>query len=75
VEGFNSQRGYAGEDAVRVDIKRLLLANAMTPLAGNQPLVDAIQTHGEAVFGEKPPPWARRCTPTCACMWSAAFPA
>ena len=54
VEAFNTQRGYHGEDAVRVDIKRLLLANAMTPLAGNKPLVDAIQTHGEAVFGEKP---------------------
>lgn len=54
VEAFNTERGYQGEDAVRVDIKRLLLANAMTPLAGNQPLVDAIQTHGEAVFGEKP---------------------
>ena len=52
---FNTQRGYTGEDAVRVDIKRLLLANAMTPLAGNQPLVEAIQTHGEAVFGAKPP--------------------
>ncbi|MBF6630327.1 MAG: ArgE/DapE family deacylase [Comamonas sp.] len=55
VEHFNTERGYQGEDAVRVDIKRLLLAHAMTPLAGNQPLVDAIQTHGEAVFGEKPP--------------------
>lgn len=55
VENFNTQRGVQGDDAVRVDIKRLLLANAMTPLAGNQPLVDAIQTHGEAVFGEKPP--------------------
>ena len=54
VEDFNTERGYQGEDAVRVDIKRLLLANAMTPLAGNKPLVDAIQTHGEAVFGEKP---------------------
>lgn len=54
VQDFNAERGYQGEDAVRVDIKRLLLANAMTPLAGNQPLVDAIQTHGEAVFGEKP---------------------
>ena len=39
---------------MRADIKRLLLANAMTPLAGNKPLVDAIQKHGEAVFGEKP---------------------
>ncbi|GAB2475683.1 MAG: ArgE/DapE family deacylase [Comamonas sp.] len=55
VQDFNTQRGYEGEDAVRVDIKRLLLANAMTPLAGNQPLVDAIQTHAETVFGEKPP--------------------
>ena len=52
---FNKDHGFAGEDAVRLDIKRMLLANAMTPLAGNKPLVDAIQTHGEAVFGEKPP--------------------
>ena len=40
---------------MRIDIKRLLLANAMTPLDGNKPLVDAIQAHGEAVFGETPP--------------------
>ncbi|MBQ0133495.1 MAG: M20/M25/M40 family metallo-hydrolase, partial [Comamonas sp.] len=43
VDDFNTARCYHGEDAVRADIKRLLLANAMTPLAGNQPLVDAIQ--------------------------------
>ncbi|GAA3991507.1 M20 family metallopeptidase [Comamonas faecalis] len=55
VQDFNAQRGYTGDDAVRVDIRRILLANAMTPLAGNAPLVDAIQKHGEAVFGEKPP--------------------
>ena len=55
IAAFNKEHGFAGEDAVRLDIKRLLLANAMTPLAGNKPLVDAIQTHGEAVFGEKPP--------------------
>lgn len=36
---------------VSVDIKRLLLANSMQPLAGNAPLVAAIQQHGEAVFG------------------------
>ena len=54
VADFNAVRGYQGDDAVRVDIKRLLLANAMTPLPGNKPLVDAIQKHGEAVFGEKP---------------------
>lgn len=55
VEAFNTEHRYQGDDAVRVQIKRLLLANAMTPLAGNAPLVDAIQKHGEAVFGEKPP--------------------
>lgn len=55
VDAFNAQRGYAGEDAVRADIKRLLLAQAMTPLAGSQPLVDVIQKHGAAVFGERPP--------------------
>jgi len=36
---------------VTVDIKRLLLAQAMQPLPGNQPLVAAIQKHGEQVFG------------------------
>ncbi|MCD2511500.1 M20 family metallopeptidase [Comamonas endophytica] len=55
VADFNQLQGLEGEDAVRIDIKRLLLAQAMTPLAGNQPLVDALQQHGEAVFGEKPP--------------------
>ena len=55
VEAFNTEHSYQGDDAVRVQIKRMLLANAMTPLAGNAPLVDAIQKHGEAVFGEKPP--------------------
>lgn len=40
---------------VSVDIKRLLLANAMKPLAGNKPLVQALQKHGEAVFGEPIP--------------------
>ena len=40
---------------IRIDIKRLLLANAMRPLPGNQPLVQAIQRHAEAVFGEPIP--------------------
>ena len=40
---------------VTIDIKRLLLANSMRPLPGNKPLVDAIQKHGEALFGEKIP--------------------
>ncbi|RYF83430.1 MAG: M20/M25/M40 family metallo-hydrolase [Comamonadaceae bacterium] len=40
-----------GGKALQVDIRRMLLANAMKPLPGNQPLVDALQTHGEALFG------------------------
>ena len=41
----------ATREGITVEIKRLLLANAMQPLAGNAPLVDALQKHGEAVFG------------------------
>ena len=40
---------------VTVDVKRILLARAMQPLAGNKPLVDALQKHGQAVFGEPIP--------------------
>ncbi|MFN4265787.1 MAG: M20 family metallopeptidase [Aquabacterium sp.] len=40
---------------IRVDIKRLLMANAMQPLPGNAPLVAAIQKHGQVVFGEAIP--------------------
>ena len=40
---------------ITVDIKRLLLANSMRPLAGNKPLVEALQKHGKAVFGENIP--------------------
>ena len=45
----------ASSVGVSVDIKRILLARAMQPLAGNKPLVEAIQKHGEAVFGEPIP--------------------
>jgi succinyl-diaminopimelate desuccinylase len=45
----------AQQTGVTVDIKRILLANAMRALPGNKPLVDAIQKHGEQVFGEKIP--------------------
>ena len=40
---------------VTVEIKRMLLARALTPLPGNQPLVEALCRHGEAVFGEPIP--------------------
>lgn len=44
-----------GGHELRVDVKRLLLSRAMEPLPGNQPLVQAIQKHGQAVFGEPIP--------------------
>lgn len=40
---------------ITVDIRRLLLAHAMTPLPGNRPLVEALQKHGEAVLGQPIP--------------------
>ena len=40
---------------VKLDIKRLLLANSMKPLPGAAPLVAALQQAGEAVFGEPIP--------------------
>jgi len=49
---FNPPRG--GKQ-LQVSIRRMLLANAMVPLAGNAPLVDAIQKHGGEVFGEPIP--------------------
>ena len=52
VASFTPPRG--GRE-IKVDVKRLLLSRAMQPLAGNQPLVEALQRHGEAVFGEPIP--------------------
>jgi len=40
---------------VRVEINRLLLANALTPRAGHEKLVAALRRHGERVFGEPIP--------------------
>ena len=45
----------AARPGVTVDNRRILLAKAMRPLPGNAPLVQAIQKHGEQVFGEKIP--------------------
>jgi acetylornithine deacetylase/succinyl-diaminopimelate desuccinylase-like protein len=48
-------QGKASDAQVSIDIKRLLMAHAMKPLAGNAPLVNAIQKHGQTVFGEPIP--------------------
>ena len=42
----------AASPGVTVDIKRLLMAHAMQPLAGNQPLVTALCQHASTLFGE-----------------------
>ena len=44
-----------GSPGITVDVRRLLLARALEPLPGNTPLVEALQRHGEAVFGEPIP--------------------
>jgi acetylornithine deacetylase/succinyl-diaminopimelate desuccinylase-like protein len=53
VTEFNLGRAQDGQ--VSIDIKRLLMAHAMKPLAGNAPLVRAIQQHGGDIFGEPIP--------------------
>jgi acetylornithine deacetylase/succinyl-diaminopimelate desuccinylase family protein len=45
----------ASQPGIRVEIKRILLANALKPLPGNAPLVSAIQKHGREVFGQDIP--------------------
>ena len=40
--------GFAG---IRVEVRRLLLAQALQPLPGHEKLVAAIQHHGRRVFG------------------------
>jgi succinyl-diaminopimelate desuccinylase len=40
---------------LKVEVKRLILAESMKPLPGNAPLVQAIQKHGQAIFGEPIP--------------------
>ena len=42
----------ADSAGITIDIKRLLMAHALAPLAGNQPLVQALCKHATAVFGE-----------------------
>jgi acetylornithine deacetylase/succinyl-diaminopimelate desuccinylase-like protein len=54
-EAAASFRPARGGHQIRVDIRRMLLARAMVPLEGNRPLVQALQKHGQAVFGEAIP--------------------
>jgi succinyl-diaminopimelate desuccinylase len=49
------EEAAASVQGIHVEIKRLLLARALKPLPGNQALVQAIQQHAQAVFGEPVP--------------------
>jgi acetylornithine deacetylase/succinyl-diaminopimelate desuccinylase-like protein len=49
------QSAIAGHDGIRVDVRRLLLANALMPLPGHEKLVDAIKRHAQRVLGEDIP--------------------
>ncbi|MFM8737669.1 MAG: M20/M25/M40 family metallo-hydrolase, partial [Betaproteobacteria bacterium] len=49
------EQAAASMSGITVDIKRLLLAEAWKPDNRNAPLVQAIQQHGQAVFGEPIP--------------------
>jgi acetylornithine deacetylase/succinyl-diaminopimelate desuccinylase-like protein len=53
VNVFNE--GRPSDALVSIEIKRILMAHAMKPLAGNAPLVQAIQKHGSEIFGEPIP--------------------
>lgn len=54
-EAAASYQPPRGGRAIGVDVKRILLARALKPLPGNRPLVEAIQKHGQTVFGEPIP--------------------
>jgi acetylornithine deacetylase/succinyl-diaminopimelate desuccinylase family protein len=47
------QDAAAGQPGITVEIKRMLLANALQPLDGNRPLVDTLSRHATNVFGEE----------------------
>jgi acetylornithine deacetylase/succinyl-diaminopimelate desuccinylase family protein len=49
------EQAAASQAGVTIEIKRLLLARALKPLPGNAPLVQALQRHGERLFGEAIP--------------------
>src|SRR5438105_7699587 len=49
------ERAAAAHDGIRVEIRRLLLANALRPLPGHEKLVEAIRRHAQRAFGEDIP--------------------
>lgn len=52
VAAFNEGRH---DEGIRVDVKRLLLSKALTPLPGHEPLAEALQRNATDLFGEPIP--------------------
>ncbi len=52
VAAFNEGRK---DEGIRVDVKRLLLSKALTPLPGHEPLAQALQRNATDLFGEPIP--------------------
>jgi acetylornithine deacetylase/succinyl-diaminopimelate desuccinylase-like protein len=46
-------QSIAQSPRVRIEVRRLLLAESLKPLPGNAALVAGIRRHGEALFGEE----------------------
>ncbi|MFS8085312.1 MAG: peptidase M20, partial [Acidobacteriota bacterium] len=49
------EHAAAPSQGIRVEIRRLLLARALTPRPGYERLVEPLRRHGERVFGEPLP--------------------
>jgi acetylornithine deacetylase/succinyl-diaminopimelate desuccinylase-like protein len=49
------EKAAAGHPGVRLEMRRLLLAEALRPLAGQEKLVEPLQRHGKRIFGEDIP--------------------
>lgn len=49
------ESAVAGCPGIRLEIRRLLLAESLKPLPGNVALIEPLQRHGQAVFGEPIP--------------------
>ena len=52
VAAFNQGRN---DEGIHADVRRMLLARALTPLPGNKPLVETVQRNASSVFGEPIP--------------------
>jgi acetylornithine deacetylase/succinyl-diaminopimelate desuccinylase-like protein len=53
IEHFNAL--HPNQEPIKVEIKRMLLAESMKPQAAQAPLIEGLQKHAQAIFGETIP--------------------